>query len=156
MKLYVASSWRNPLHDIFVLNARIVGHEVYDYRSPGHTGPSRGIAGGGFAWSEIEPDWKNWSPAEFRKALSHPRAQEGMGYDYAAIRWCDALLMLQPSGRSAALELGLAIGLKKQTGILLASGSEPELMFGLADEILLNDVELTNWFIRLKEGEASR
>lgn len=66
-KIYLASSWRNPVQPQAVQMLRDAGHEVYDFRNPapGNTG---------FAWSEIDPDWLNWTPQRFIEALSHPVA----------------------------------------------------------------------------------
>jgi hypothetical protein len=46
MKLYVASSWRNPLQPTIVHALRRSGHEVYDFRNPkeGDTG---------FGWQQV-------------------------------------------------------------------------------------------------------
>jgi hypothetical protein len=49
-----------------------------------------------------------------------------------ALRECDACVMVQPCGRSAALELGWAAGAGKATLVLLAD-VEPELMLKMAD-----------------------
>jgi hypothetical protein len=53
-RIYVASSWRNPYQPDLVAHLRLEGHAVYDFRNPFNGVP-------GFAWSEIDPDWKAWS-----------------------------------------------------------------------------------------------
>ena len=53
-----------------------------------------------------------------------------------ALQDCDALVMVQPYGRSAALELGWAKGAGKRTIVMLADG-EPELMLLMADHFCL-------------------
>lgn len=130
MKVYVASSWRNP-HQQFVVEAlRDAGHEVYDFRNPPH-------GGGGFAWSDIDTDWQEWSPGEYRDCLDHERAEAGFKSDMDALRWCDACVYVLPCGRSASLELGWACGAGKTTVVLLAD-AEPELMVKMADHICLD------------------
>ena len=125
MRVYVASSWRNTRQPEVVERLRAAGHEVYDFRhpAPGHDG---------FRWSEIDPDWQQWSPAAFIDALEHPIAQRGFFFDLVALRACQACVLVEPAGRSAHLELGYAAGACKRTVILLADG-EPELMYRLAD-----------------------
>ena len=97
MKIYVASSWRNNLQPRVVVALREAGHEVYDFRhpAPGNTG---------FRWSEIAPDWEDWTAEQFREALSHPVAARGFGFDMAALANSDACVLVLPCGRSAHLE----------------------------------------------------
>lgn len=138
LRLYVASSWRNPEQPKVVECLRLAGFEVYDFRNP-HLGP--GARGQGFHWREIEPDWKNWSPEQFRKALDHPVARDGFESDRAGMDWSDATVLVMPCGRSAHLELGYAIGAGKPAFILLSDG-EPELMYGLATKLCVDLGEL--------------
>jgi hypothetical protein len=130
MKIYVASSWRNERQPDIVKVLRREGHEVYDFREP--TENDRG-----FHWSDIDPNWKSWSPEQFRAALDHPIAKFGIRHDMAALRWCDACVLVMPCGRSAHLELGWATGAGKLTAILLSDG-EPELMYGMVDMVTDN------------------
>jgi hypothetical protein len=123
-KIYVASSWRNPMQPHVVQMLRMAGHEVYDFRNP----PNKT----GFAWSEIDHDWQNWTPAQHIAALSDPIAKEGFADDKAGLDWCDTCILLLPCGRSAHLEAGYAIGRDKHTFIVLDSNFEPELMYLLA------------------------
>jgi hypothetical protein len=124
-RIYVASSWRNPLQPGVVEALRAAGHEVYDFRNPkpGNTG---------FSWRQILPDPPPWSAEATRRVLEHPIAKEGFDLDFSAMRWADTFVMLQPCGRSAALELGWAVGAGRQTFVLLADGQEPELMLKCA------------------------
>lgn len=125
-RIYLASSWRNPIQPQAVQMLRDAGHEVYDFRNPapGNTG---------FAWSEIDPAWLQWTPGQFIPALEHPTAVSGYGFDKAALDWCDTCVLLLPCGRSAHLEAGYAIGQGKQTVIVLHEDKfEPELMYLMA------------------------
>lgn len=128
MKIYVASSWRNEKQPDVVRAIEEAGHEVYDFRHPS-MGP--GARGQGFHWSQIDPNWKRWTPIQFADALNHPVAKDGFESDKMALDWCDACVLVMPCGRSAHLELGYAIGAGKRSIILLSDG-EPELMYGLA------------------------
>ena len=130
-RIYLASSWRNQHQPALVQTLRGAGHEVYDFKNPAP-------GNHGFGWSQIDPDWQDWSPEEFRQALQHPVAQAGFGLDHAAMEWADTFVMLLPCGRSAHLELGWACGAGKRTLILQLEQQEPELMYLEADGICLS------------------
>jgi len=117
MKIYVASSWRNQWQPGVVKLLRSLGHEVYNFREP-----EPGVTG--FSWSEIDPDWKDWKPEVYRKALDHPVSQDGFYRDMNALRECNACVLVLPCGNSAHLELGWAIGAHKQTCVLFPHGIE--------------------------------
>lgn len=134
MKIYVASSWRNPTQPDMVKALRQEGHEVYDFRNP-RPGDK------GFHWSEIDPDWTTWNPRTFRWALSHPIAVIGFRSDFDAMKWADAGVLVMPCGRSAHLEAGYFVGAGKPLHILLSDG-EPELMYKMATGIHTNLEEL--------------
>lgn len=173
MKIYVASSWRNPWQPEVVRELRASGCEVYDFRNP--------VPGdNGFSWSEIDPNWKQWRPDVYRRVLNSPVAERGFSYDMTALRECDACVLVLPCGNSAHLELGWAIGAGKRTAVLFPHGFaatpigghsvsnspcstcgdldgchlpgrlqtiEPELMAKAADEILIGRAELVLWAV---------
>lgn len=134
MKIYVASSWRNAQQPGVVSELKDAGHQVYDFRNP-KPGDN------GFQWSEIDPDWRLWSPERYRDCLSNPIAEAGFTADMAALKWCDAVVAVQPFGRSASLELGWAAGNGKLTLLMLADG-EPELMVKMCDHICIGMPEV--------------
>jgi len=111
MKIYVASSWRNVWQPGVVRFLRNLGHDVYDFKNPrpGDTG---------FSWSEIDQNWKSWSPEQYRTALNHPIARAGYTSDITALEECDACILVQPCGTSAHLELGWACGTGKRASVL--------------------------------------
>lgn len=123
-RIYVASSWRNPLQPDIVKALRGSGHEVYDFRNPGP-------GDNGFAWSEIDPDWLGWKPRKFAELVrTHPVARAGFNKDKAALDWCDTCVLVLPCGRSAHLEAGYAAGQGKRTIFYLHEDKfEPELMY---------------------------
>lgn len=125
-KIYLASSWRNPMQPAALAMLRGAGHEVYDFLNPapGHTG---------FAWADIDPDWQNWTPQRFIQALRHPIAAHGFSFDKGGLDWCDTCVLLLPCGKSAHLEAGYAIGQGKPTLIVLNEKEcTPDLMYLLA------------------------
>ncbi|MCL4233980.1 MAG: nucleoside 2-deoxyribosyltransferase [Deltaproteobacteria bacterium] len=127
MKIYVASSWRNQYQPGVVEALRASGHEVYDFRNP----PGRT----GFAWSDIDPDWQNWNTEQYIEALRHPVAIAGFNSDMDALRACDAVVLVLPSGRSAALEAGWACGAGKPVYVYQPEPCEPELMLAMCNRI---------------------
>lgn len=132
-RIYLASSWRNPLQPNAVTALRADGHDVYDFRNPCPGGE-------GFSWREIDPDWLHWKPEPFSRLVrQHPIAASGFASDKAALDWCDCCVLLLPCGRSAHLEAGYAIGRGKRTVIVLHEDKfEPELMYLLGDAIVCN------------------
>ena len=126
MKIYVASSWRNNRQPDVVKFLRNLGYDVYDFKNPK-------LGDNGFHWSEIDPNWQNWTPDEFRKALNHPMAKDGFKSDMSALEACDLCVLVTPCGRSAHLELGHANGRGKHTVILMEKPEEPELMYKMCD-----------------------
>jgi hypothetical protein len=138
MKVYVASSWRNQYQPGVVAILRSLGHYVYDFRNP-EPGNQ------GFAWSSIDPSWKEWTPQKYREALRHPVAREGYSLDISAVRWCDVGLLVLPSGRSASWEFGHVMGQGKPGLVYMPEPCEPELMYSDA-RILVSEDELREAF----------
>lgn len=134
MRIYVASSWRNEQQPGVVACLRRAGHEVYDFKNPTpHVG---------FGWSQIDPDWQKWTPAQYLAALQHPVAQAGFKRDMDALTACEACVLVMPCGRSAHLELGWAAGAGKRTYVLLDGPSEPELMYLMNTEVVTTKYDL--------------
>jgi nucleoside 2-deoxyribosyltransferase len=138
MKLYVASSWRNELQQSVVETLRRYGHDVYDFKNPAPGSK-------GFAWSDIDAEWKTWGPKLYREALQHPIAKAGYSLDINALRACDACVLVLPSGRSASWEFGYAMGQGKRGVVVQFDSIEPELMYREA-EIVTNMDELSKVF----------
>jgi hypothetical protein len=131
MKIYLASSWRNPQQPAAVAALRAAGHEVYDFRNPAP-------GDHGFSWSEIDPAWKQWTPDQLRAGLEAAPARRGFAFDMNALRAADATVLPQPCGRSAHLELGYAVGAGQRTVVVLAEGQEPELMLRMCSALVLS------------------
>lgn len=137
MKIYLASSWRNPVQPEVLKFLRGAGHEVYDFRNPGPNDK-------GFSWSEIDPNWQDWNASEYVKALDHPMAEKGFANDFNAMKWCDAIVLLLPCGRSAHLEAGWGCGAGKGVFVLTRDGEEPELMAKMCSGVATTIFELAN------------
>lgn len=128
IKIYVASSWRNQYQQNVVKILREHGYDVYDFKNPEP-------GNHGFHWSEIDPNWKNWTPEQFKAALDHRIAEKGYFTDIKALYLCDACVLVLPCGRSAHLEAGFVAGLGKLVIVLLPEAVEPELMYKMASFI---------------------
>ncbi len=144
MKLYTASSWRNPRYPAVVEALKAAGHQVYDFRNPWDTGA-------GFKWSDIDPKWEY--VADYRPTLKHPIAQRGYNSDKSGIDWAEACVLILPCNRSAHLEAGWVGGSGRPVFILLDGESEPELMYNLVTRLCLTLEEL---IAELEAWEAPR
>lgn len=143
-KVYVASSWRNIYQPSVVEQLRAAGHEVYDFRNPdvGYDNPAPGDHGRGFHWSDIDPNWKIWTPEHYRIALEHPVAGSGFESDYTAMQWADACVLVLPCGRSAHAEAGWMAGQGKRTLVYIPEPIEPELMYLIFGQVCISMSEL--------------
>lgn len=145
MKVYVASSWRNPHQPAVVEALRRAGHEVYDFRHPAP-------GDNGFHWSEIDPAWQQWDAEKFRGALDHDIARAGFDKDMDALADCDACVLVLPCGRSAHLELGYAVGHGAATAVLLTGYNEPELMYRMCGKMCVSVEELVSYLDERKRA----
>lgn len=137
--IYVASSWRNNFQPPIVSALLLARHAVYDFRNPSP-------GDNGFHWSEIDPNWENWSTYEFREGLNHPIAKKGYSKDRNAMVWANAGLLVLPSGRSAHLEAGWLAGRGKPMAVFAPEIQEPELMYKLLEESFIGDPSIGAWF----------
>ena len=135
MNIYVASSWRNSWQAHVVDLVRKGGHDVYDFKD----------GRGAFGWDDIDPNWTEWTGAQVRNVLGHGLCTNAFSLDYTAMKWADAFVLLLPCGRSAHLEAGWAIGQGKPTVIYTPEAIEPELMYRLADAVVVTEGELLQW-----------
>ena len=135
MKIYLASSWRNNHHPRILQLLRDAGHAIYDFRNPAPGNQ-------GFAWDQIDPHWREWTPEQYRDALLHPIAAAGFRLDFQAMQWADACVLLLPAGASAAHEAGWCKGAGKTLIVHVCGLRDPELMYLTADAITLTDSQL--------------
>jgi hypothetical protein len=141
--VYLASSWRNELQPGVLMKLR-EKHAVYDFRNPDDPWDAAwtGDNSGGFRWSEIDPQWGDWTPWAYRMALTTDIAERGFANDWDAMQRADIGVLLLPSGRSAHIEAGYFIGHPEKRLYIIVpdeleagAGWEPELMYKLADGV---------------------
>lgn len=141
MKIYVASSWRNAFQPAVVELLRNLGHEVYDFRNPSDNSP-------GFAWSNIDKNWQDWTPDIYVQAMRHPMAEQGFNKDFDAMKWADCCVMVLPCGRSANTEAGWMKGAGKLVYVFQPTKQEPELMYKIHDGIITSWEGLEHQFLK--------
>jgi len=134
-RIYVASSWKNVAYPSVVAALTGAGHRCYDFRNPGPNDK-------GFDWSDIDPDWQQWTPEKYRQMLNDPLAVAGFDRDKKWLDWADTCVLVLPCGRSAHLEAGYSIGHGKDTFILMLDREQPDLMYKLATAVCLSIAEL--------------
>jgi NTP pyrophosphatase (non-canonical NTP hydrolase) len=146
MNIYVASSWRNQFQHEVVESLRKDRHRVYDFREDGDGWGEGNHGPGGFAWSEVDPQWQSWPDdvPRYIKGLKHPRAVEGFHRDMDALEQCDACVMVMPCGPSASMEMGWAVGANRHVYIYVPGMREPDLMVKMADLITTDLNEIRN------------
>lgn len=116
MKIYVASSSANTVYPEVVAQLRLAGHEVYDFRHP--------VNGAPFTWEQVDVTAPLVTGATWQTMLSHQAAREHYAMDMNALRSCDAVVLVMPSGRDAHLEAGWAAGAGKLTVMLAAQEAD--------------------------------
>lgn len=134
--IYLASSWKNTYYPSVLAALRAAGHDVYDFRNPGD-------GTDGFKWSNLDPNWLEWSPEKYKHQLmENPLTEQQFGNDLRAIEACDCCVLLLPCGRSAHTEAGYFAGQGKPVYVLIPEKQEPELMYRLFDGVCTSIDEL--------------
>lgn len=124
LRIYIASSWRNPFYVETVKQFRDAGHYVWDWRNP----PTGGC---GFGWSDCGGKYKQGdliTALEWARLLNHETAQRGFASDLCGMNWCDEGYLLHPCGKSAHLEAGWIAGRGKKVHVICPVDVEPDLM----------------------------
>ena len=140
-KIYVASSWRNQYYTDVVCRLSEAGHEVYDFRNP-----PKGT--GGFHWSDINPNYMEWSVEQYREGLKSQKAEQQFANDIEALTWADTCLLVLPCGRSAHTEAGWMVGAGKKVIVYIPEMQEAELMYKLFDFVSGDLNEIIDYLAR--------
>lgn len=137
--VYVASSWRNDHQPNIIEAIRALGIECYDFKDSD-----------GFHWKEAGLEHKGCTFDEYIEALGTHVAARGFARDMAALVRATHVLLVLPSGRSAHLEAGYAIGADKRTLIYIPPGEfdEPELMYLMAGGPIDDWSLVERWLLR--------
>jgi hypothetical protein len=140
LAIYVATSWKNPY--IIALKAGLESaarmpeqpdFTVYDFRATG------------FRWKELGVSDQTDLDL-FKTGLESETAISQYHADLEAIDMADTLIMILPCGKSAHIELGMAIAKKKNTAIWFTEYIvEPDLMYLEVDFLTDNFMDLIGW-----------
>lgn len=159
MKVYIATSWRNPKYGELCALVRSAGHEVLDWSNTAAALPNFRTLDPRFEAAGRE---QPWTPELACEMLARAEVIAACEVDLALLREADALLLVTPCGRNAHFEAGFAHALEIPCAVLMAPGVEPELMTA-AMKALPSDAALLEWLatedrrIRLRETtEPSR
>jgi hypothetical protein len=119
MKLYIATSWRNPLYEEILKKTREMGFDVYDFKNPETA----------FTWEDVfEHDHYKELPISIQfQGLKDPAVRKAHAADMKALKEADMLFLLLPAGNSAHFEAGIADALGKPLVIYSPPEAKPEL-----------------------------
>lgn len=133
MRLYVASSWRNPYYNetVRVVKSALPAWDVYDFRNPAP-------GNHGFAACDY-PSWVSGTTDGWNEAMHEDEPALAWKLDSESLYSSDALLLVLPCGKSAHMELGWMAGAGKPVAVFAPFEFEPELMYGMAG-IVTNDL----------------
>jgi nucleoside 2-deoxyribosyltransferase len=134
LRIYVASSWRNKLLDTVFAALNKMNHVAYDFRHADTTA----------AFSFKNLGAKDITAPETARALIHAApARAQLQRDLDAIQSCDVLILLNPCGRSAHFEAGMAVQMGKRV-VVLQDKNEPDLLYATADRVVTSLNEMLN------------
>lgn len=140
-RVYVASSWRNEKYERVIEAIQHDFHLVHDWRNPAKA----------FKWTQVGLAQQKTEGGLIREAsmyeirdtlLANPRCAQGYLADMRGLEWADTCVLLHPSGRSAHLEFGYAMGRGKFGIVFLNEGDEPDLMTLMGHEFVTDIREL--------------
>ena len=132
MYVYAASSWKNLYHVGLCAAMRSAKIEHYDFKADG------------FSWAQVDTD-PHKDFMSFIEVLEDPIAVRGFNRDFDAMQRATHFVLTLPSGRSAHLEAGWAIGQGKPTAIWVPEFDGPDLMYKMADLVTDNLMDLLDW-----------
>jgi len=141
MKIYLASSWKNE-HGVKAMAQllRVNGHDV-DAFCEEKAGRFM------FHWSELG----DASKIDAISMLESEQGKKAFAEDKKWLDWADCIILMLPSGRSAHLEAGYAVGQGKR---LFIFGEFPkgefDVMYGFADGLFDDPTKLV---LELRKGE---
>jgi nucleoside 2-deoxyribosyltransferase len=128
MRIYLATSWKNNVTAIIVGNLlKAHGHIVYIFCDPAEPAAQISL---GLRKEDRTKLWDSWN------ALKTHEVQEIFESDFKELKACDLVLLMTPSGKSAHMEAGYAVGAGKVLVILdHPILGEWDAMYGMANAI---------------------
>ena len=138
MKIYIASSWSNLYLNDIVSILRDRNHEVHDFRANGATRPAPPPFPGAAGSAGNRLGGPDGSLDSVMSYLHLTSVQSRYQLQCAALVEAEVLLCVLPSGRSAHVEIGMALGLSIPV-VLVHDGIEPDLMHLGVDAVVILD-----------------
>jgi len=128
MKIYLATSWKNNVTAIIVGNLlKSHNHDVYIFCDPAEPAAQISLR---LRKDDRTKLWDSWN------ALRTTEVQEIFASDFQYLKDCDLVLLMTPSGKSAHMEAGYAVGAGKALVILdHPILGEWDAMYGMADAL---------------------
>jgi hypothetical protein len=119
MKFFIASPWQNvDLVKGLSVALTTRGHETYSFLDNGAN-----AVGGAPSVEEFEENFLNsvlnWG--------NNPAIKEIFEFDMKALKECDVVVLLEPSGRSSLAEAGIAYGMGKKI-VLVGAVAHPTII----------------------------
>jgi hypothetical protein len=124
MKIYLATSWKNPHHAVTLAALRAEGHEVYDFKAEQYA----------FNWQQLDTPEAMRTVVGYKRALAHTQACTSFNVDFAALKGADACVLLLPCGNDAHLEAGWVSGRGRPVVIYAPKIQDPGLMYKCFDD----------------------
>lgn len=149
-KIYLATSWRNEFYPEVLAALIGAGHDVYDFRRPAK-------GNDGFKWEQVDKDYGQWTPEAYVYRLtSSVIARHGFLLDMDALNWCDTCVLLLPSGRSAHLEAGYAVGAGKDVFVLIPNMKDfqPDLMYLMCHGLFTAGADMLHTLAQMPIGSS--
>lgn len=103
LKVYLATSWKNPFYESLLNFLRNVHFDVYDFKNP-EPGSN------GFNWRSLSKEPTPWTLEHCREVLRDPVAHDNFRMDYMALRDAEAVVLLLPSGVDSHMEAAWCAG----------------------------------------------
>lgn len=152
VRVYIASSWRNPIYDSMREYLTACDFEVYDFKNEETA----------FRWEDVDPDWDRIGDdivnhVRFETLMSNPAVKKAYNADFEALRHSDIVILLLPAGRSAHLEAGWAVGHGKVVIVYVYGRMNPvEVMYAMLGKVFDDLEDLLAWLDAFRDRIKKR
>ena len=132
--VYVVGSLHNPLVTEVANRLREAGHEVFDdWHAPG---------------PDTDSFWREYEEGRGRtyiEALAGKHAKNVFDFDMVNLHAADTVVLILPTGKSAHMEIGYAVGVGKDCYIILDGEAHWEVMYRLVKVLPSVESLLETW-----------
>jgi hypothetical protein len=143
-KIYLVGSLRNTIIPEIAEALREDGHEVFD-----------DWHGAGPKADEHWREYENYRGRSYLEAINGKAAQNICAFDRTNILASDTVILVLPAGKSGHMEIGLAVGARKNTHILLDKDYDRwDVMYALVNGVW-NNLSLMRRALRVDETSSA-